>query len=156
VAATADPFTPLPTDFLPMSSRNAFSLIEVTMALGIIGFSILPLVKLMSLGFVTMQDANCDVRAAIIARQVIAEAQRSPFDGLQSTGPIWMDYEGNALKQSESANAVFEVYLKVNDASGTGNPLGSPNLAKIRVTITGAALGNRPRMFNALVANMGD
>jgi len=140
-----------------MSSRNAFSLIEVTMALGIIGFSILPLVKLMSVGFVTMQDANSDVRAAIIARQVIAEAQRTPYGQLTDSGPIAMDYEGNPVAAGKAADAVFEVYLRVNPGSGgVVELLDSPNVSRLQVIVGGAALGNRPRVFNAVLANTGD
>jgi len=134
--------------------RVGFSLVEVCLAIGIIGTAFIPLLALLSAGFSTMKDSNVDVKASLIAQKLLAAAQMVPFSKLSKLEekPKYLDYDGNEV---EKDRAVFEASVT---SSGT-NLLGSSNLLRVTVTLTGPAVENRPRIFSSTVAkidNLGD
>lgn len=139
---------PLPIQKPRCPRQKAFSLVEVTLAMGIIGVAFIPLLGLLSVGFTTMKDSNLDVRAALIAQRMLAAAQMVPFGTLSSTNK-YLDYDGKDVQASE---AVFTAVLQPS----TNNVLGSTNLKNVTVTLTGSALENRPRVFASTVVNLGD
>lgn len=133
---------------ITVQRRNAFSLVEVVLALGIVGVAFVPLLGLLSVGFSTMKESNVDVKAALIAQRLIAAAQMVPYDQLDSQTQ-YLDYEGKEVPQAES---VFTAQI----IPSTQSVLGSPNLKKVTVTLTGPAVQNDPRVFSSTVANLGD
>ncbi len=130
------------------SPRGAFSLVEVVLALGIIGAAFIPLLGLLSVGFLTMKESNLDVKSALIAQKFLAGAQLVPYAELGDT-THYLDYDGNEVPETDSAYTVQLV-------SSPDNLLGSASLKKVTLTLTGPAVEHRPRVYSSTVANLGD
>lgn len=128
---------------------RAFSLVEVTLALGVIGAAFIPLIGLLSVGLSALRESQVDVKTALIAQRLLAEAQLVPFDQLGGVTE-YLDIEGNKVAQG---NSVFTAVLTVQNAAGA---LGSTNLKQITITLNGTAVGERPRVFASTAANLGD
>ncbi|XHR30931.1 MAG: Verru_Chthon cassette protein B [Chthoniobacteraceae bacterium] len=60
----------------------AFSLVEVTMSLGLVAFALLPVMGLMPVGFNVMRDAIDSTVHARITQQIHSEALLTPFSKL--------------------------------------------------------------------------
>lgn len=127
-----------------------FSLVEVAIALGIIGFTILPMVAMLGSGFQTVQQSNSEMRSALIAQKIMGAAQMVPFENLSDTN-YQFDLEGVEVP---AQLAVFEVSLRVTKNTA-GDIISSPNLAKLSVTVTGKALNNQQRGYSGMAANQG-
>jgi len=63
-------------------SNQAFSLIEVTLALGIVAFALLPLVALLPVGLDSQRDAIESTTNAQILQTITGDLQRTEFDQL--------------------------------------------------------------------------
>ncbi len=133
---------------VPSRLRQGFSLVEVTLALGVVGAAFIPLLALLSVGFATLKESNADVKAALIAQRVLASAQMAPFDAL-SGATLYLDFEGREVASRE---AVIQARLNVSAT----NFLNSTNLRRVSVTLNGTAFQNQARVFSATVANLGD
>ena len=57
--------------------REAFSLIEVVVAVGIVAVAIIPLIGLLSVGADTQREANLESRAVLVAESILANLKRS-------------------------------------------------------------------------------
>lgn len=130
---------------------GAFTLVEVALALGIISAAIIPLLGLMSVGFASMRETTADVRSSIIAQKVLASAQMVPFAELD--GKTWLlDSEG---REVNSPQEIFTATLMV-EKSPAGDVIDSANLARVSVTIEGAGVQGRKRVYSTTVARLGD
>jgi len=127
---------------------GGFTLVEVCLALGIIGAAFIPLLGLLSVGFSTMKESNLDVKTSLIAQKILAAAQMVPY-GTLSASTKYLDFDGNEVA---AANSVFQAQV----AAAPDNLLGSANLKTVTVTLTGSGVQGRPRVFAASVANIGD
>jgi len=131
--------------------RRAFSLVEVVLALGVITAVFIPLLGMLSVGFSTMTESNVDVKSALIAQKVLAAAQMVPYGDLRAA-TLYLGHDGNEVPQQES---VFTVTVQPDNAPAS-NPLQSPSLTTMRVTISGPGVNNNPRIFASTIANLGD
>ena len=129
--------------------RNAFSLVEVVLALGVIVAVFIPLLGLLSGGLAMMKESNVDVKTSLIAQKFLAAAQMVPYAKL-APSQKFLDYDGNEVSE---ANSVFTVNIV---PAPTVNLLGSSNLTRVTVTFLGPGVENRPRIFASSVANLGD
>ena len=139
------------TPVLKSRNRRAFSLVEVVLALGLISAVFIPLLGMLSIGFSALKESNVDVKASLIAQKVLASAQLVPYGDLQGATK-YLNYDGNEVSQAES---VFTVTIAPDNAP-TSNPLQSPSLTTMRVTVSGPAVNNRERIFASTIANLGD
>jgi len=79
---------PLPPVTPPRHHRsNAFTLIEVVIALGIATFAMLPILALMPVGLQTLQNSSNDTVTAGIAQQIRGELQQVSFNPQTSGTP---------------------------------------------------------------------
>jgi len=90
-------------------NRTAFSLIEVTIALGIVAFAMVPIIGLVSTGMKSLRDSMDETVRAEIVRKVSGEALRVPYakllDEFQNK-TFYFDDEG--IQQSSSnASTIF-------------------------------------------------
>ena len=77
----AVPHPPIPAGTKPSSgARGGFTLVEVTIAIGIVAFSMLAVLALLPVGMQTLQDANSDTAMAALAQQIRGELQQSSFN----------------------------------------------------------------------------
>jgi len=128
---------------------RGFSLVEVALALGVIGAAFVPLTGLLSVGLSALRESQVDVKASLIAQRLLADAQLVPFGDLSGVTE-YLDIEGNKVAPEE---AVFEAKLTTQNAAGV---LVSTNLKQIVVTLNGTAVGGAPRVFASTAANLGD
>jgi|GEM_PF-1692733 uncharacterized protein (TIGR02598 family) len=139
-----------PRIFRP-GNRRAFSLVEVVLALGIIGFAFIPTMGFISQGFSTLRDSNVDVKTALIAQKCMAEAQLTSYTNLVNTNK-YFDMEGRVLTNSSAA--IFKAEVKYELPTNT--IVESTNFKKVTVTLTGSGVENRARVFSSTVANLGN
>ena len=117
-------------------SRRGFSLIEVTVALGILSFAMVGIIGLMPVGLGTMRDAIDESTTSLIARRLIGEYQQNAISAITGgTFPVrWFDVEGQEVP---TESAVYQ--------AATTPTADSPNLARVVIVVTkkNAATGGR-------------
>ncbi|HSI86771.1 MAG TPA: Verru_Chthon cassette protein B [Candidatus Methylacidiphilales bacterium] len=103
------------------TARAAFSLVEVTLAIGIISVSALAVVALLPLGLSTMRQAMDHTVEAQIATQLGSEATLTPFSALATKydgKTTYYDAEG----RRESALTSRTRYWAVTSLTNAGYP----------------------------------
>src|SRR3989338_4217733 len=63
-----------------IQSSHAFSMIEISMALAIIGFAMISVLGLLSIGLQATQDASDDHKASLLIQAIIADRQSTSYD----------------------------------------------------------------------------
>ncbi len=85
-----NPSVPLPTA-LPVSRRashlRAFSLIEVTLALGVVSFGLMSVLALLPSGLKTVRESANEIALSSIARSVRAELNQASFSDVSTVLP---------------------------------------------------------------------
>ena len=94
--------------FIPArkSFRQAFSLVEITLAMGIVTCSMLVVIGLLPVGLQTMQDSAVQYGLASISQQISSELQGMPFTASESNS----GYAITAL--NDSGNSRVEYYTR--------------------------------------------
>ena len=118
-------------------ASGAFSLIEVTIALGILAFALVGIMGLMPVGLRTMGDAIDDNSSSLIARRLVGEARQSSLDALitNTFTTRYFDFEGQEVA---SASSPLSVYMANTTVSAQ-----SSNLALVSITVSKNNSGNR-------------
>ena len=121
-----------------------FSLVEVTLALGIVSFSVLTLVGMIPLGLTTFHKAAAASVGSQIVQQVVTDVQQTDFDKLTSgTSTVnqlalrYFDDQGNELKNATDPGVVYNVNVVANTSVVlTGGDATAPaNLACLAIEI---------------------
>jgi uncharacterized protein (TIGR02598 family) len=121
------------------SSRQAFSLVEVTIAMGIASFAVIGVMSLVPSGLTTLR-ASVDASAASrILRTVASEArQANNFDGLASTTNFFDD-NGLKLDVANRTQSIYSAEMRVlPSALVPGASSGNANLKAISVRVVRA------------------
>lgn len=110
---------------MKVSPHSAFSLVEVTLSLGVISFALLSLLGLFAVGFGGMEESMGRSAKAEIAGKLIADAQLSRFDELP---PVYDDryFYFDELGNPQGAEAIFTAHTKLTPPSSL---IGSPEMA---------------------------
>ena len=101
--------------FKPMKNKNAFSLVEVTLALGIISFGLVAVMGLMPVGLTTMRQAMDASIEEQIVQKIAGEVLLTPFSQLSDSiigKSYYFDDQGIAVATANNARfwvAVQEV-----------------------------------------------
>lgn len=117
-------------------SRSGHSLVEVTLALGIISSGLLTLIPLMTIGMEQTRQAQDNRMAAQIAQSFVEEARQ----GVLNAGTYYLDNQGESCS---NAQAVYRVVAK-NSVTSSGAmllnlqiiPVGSPQSALSYAALT--------------------
>jgi uncharacterized protein (TIGR02598 family) len=123
---------------------RAFTLVEVTLALGVASFALVVLFGLLPVGLTMSRGAVDSVVGAQIAQRVINDALQTDFDTLVDGGAAtlfrkdvrYFGDQGNELPGPDGA--IYHVNTRV--AVSTGIPMGSaqslnPNVATVTVQV---------------------
>lgn len=105
------------------NGRSAFTLVEVTLAIGIVAVAILSMTALMPVGLRTMKESADSAVTAQILNKVASTVQTTPFkdlDDLIRNGPLLFDRAGCDVYDVEKA--FFSVTLTTNATSFPGAP----------------------------------
>lgn len=134
-----------------------FSLVEVTLALGIVGFAFLALFGMLPIGLKTFEGAVDSTVESQIAQSVITTAHQSKFSELPSMHgqQQYFDEQGKSGQNIGAANYVYRTRVTVS--SQTSIPVSNPNhkLATVLVAIEKISGPNQQRNFSALIADNG-
>jgi len=106
---------------LPLSSRSAFSLVEVALAVGIVSFAMLGVMGTLSVGLQSVRDSINETAKANIAGHLRGELQHIPFDDEADnnisdlTGKEYFYSRDGLLTTSTDARAYYKAVFKVSD-----------------------------------------
>ncbi len=139
-----------------LRSARAFSLVEITVAIGIVAFAFMGILGLIPVGLNTYRKTIDLSVGSNIAQKVIREAQQTDFSTLvgantaafqQSATPRYFDEQGTELTTATDGNAkaIYQVNTCINPSTpiiGT-NGTNNPNLATVTVQIA-----NNPANIN--------
>jgi uncharacterized protein (TIGR02598 family) len=121
------------------SSRRAFSLVEVVIALGVITFAFVPLLGMLPLGLDFSRQAIDTTVAAQIAQQLTTEAQQTDFSRLAELGaasvasPLYFDDQGN--KTADVPGAIYEAVFGVSTSTALPDNVSTQKLATVTICI---------------------
>jgi uncharacterized protein (TIGR02598 family) len=128
--------------------RSGFSLIEVTLALGVVSFCLVPLFALLPLGMNTSQNASQQAAATEVATAISADLQASPIIGGTSSrfgipvqsgsSTLFIAQDGSVVTGSRTAglSSKYRATLTISpDASDT-------TLLKVWIFVTWPALAD--------------
>ncbi|HEX4086015.1 MAG TPA: Verru_Chthon cassette protein B [Chthoniobacteraceae bacterium] len=103
-----------------------FTLIEVTVAIGLVSFGLLGLLGLLPVGLQTFRSAvDTSVRSQI-AQRVISDAMETDFDTLIGTTPADRYFDGQGLEVAQPLS-VYEAHVQITGS--TALPAGGSSLA---------------------------
>ena len=138
-----------------------FSLVEVTMAIGIVSFVFLTTLGLIPTGLKTFHSAIDTSVGSQIFQRVINETQQTDFDTLVGSVPAirYFDEQGNELAPSLAGKAIYHVNTRILPSSlltTTGTAASNTSLATITVQIAKNP-GNAPltQVSNLWTTNSG-
>lgn len=132
-----------------LHNRAAFSLVEVTLAIGIVSFAILSVLGTMSVGLSTVRDAKKDTTSAQIASQIGSGMSQTPFTNLATyatKGPYFFDDSGRKLDSVKSAT--YSATVKSVESAYPGAPSDVLTSSASKWLITVSSL--RPGTTNAV------
>jgi uncharacterized protein (TIGR02598 family) len=137
----------------PAAGPRGFSMVEVTLALGIVAFCILPIVGLLGVGFTSNQASVRETAAATVATAISDDlratpltATASPYFGLQipasgataTISNLFVQDDGLMLSAPSSSHPTYLATVVVTPASS-----GSLSADVVRILITWPALANQ-------------
>ena len=133
------------------SGRSGFSLVEVTLALAMVTFSLLSLVSLVPMGLTTFHKAvNTSVSSQIVQR-VVTDFQQTDFSALNQQNPtLYFDDQANQLPSTGGPppGTIYFVNVVVNTPTVVPGGTSSANLASVIIEIVNNP-GNVPLTYDA-------
>lgn len=137
-----------------IARQGAFSLVEITLAMGIVTFSMMVIVGLLPVGLQSMQDSSVQYGMASIRQQISSELQEMPFiasdsnpgysiTALSDSGNARIDYfTRDGVKTTATATGMntypyYAATYSTNDPAIPGATSSYPsNLQMVKVTIS--------------------
>jgi uncharacterized protein (TIGR02598 family) len=121
--------------------RAGFSLVEVTLALGVVGFAFVPILGLLPVGLTAFHQSMGMSISTQIAQRVLGEAQQTDFTTLTSGAAIasrYFDEEGSEIKDSSSTKWIYvaNTVVKIPPSDQAGG-LACTNLVNVLVQVVG-------------------
>lgn len=122
-------------------ATSGFSLVEVTMALGIAGFAMVSLIGLLPVSYTSFHTSARSVTSTQLAQRIFADMQQADFASLVPT-TSFHDVRGVEVAASDSKK-VFDVNVKIlsdvklpaSASVASGSLLGNAHLKQIVVEI---------------------
>ena len=132
---------------LPLSSsRSAFSLVEVALAVGIVSFAMLGVLGTLSVGLQSVRDSITETAKANIAGHLRGELQRIPFSPVQDStynidtlaGQTYFYSRDGLLTDGSDPRAYYKAVFEVTGAGvvSASNPASFQPESARNVTVT--------------------
>ena len=125
---------------IPRRKAGAFSLVEVTLALGIVAFAVIPILGLLPVGLDSFSSSMDRSIKSQISQRIITDLQQTDFDtltqsqtGARQLAPRYFDNEGNELGSSVGAIYWVNVVVATDTPLPSGNPLDTLATVAIQV-----------------------
>lgn len=123
----------------PPAGSSGFTLVEVTMAIGIVAFAFVSLMGLLSAGQVVSRSSVSNATCAHILSQISSEIQQLDSTALfQSANPVLLErsYDDQAMQvDSSDKEKVYDVRVVTSQTDGVAQPLEGKKLAVVTVQI---------------------
>jgi len=144
-----------------LSIRSGFSLIEVTIAIGIVGFAVLALVGTLGVGSRTLGSAVSYSMQAQITQNVMGSLKLSDFSVLTNTSPngwnganLYFDERG--VSTTNSSLAIYTATVNITTPiTISGAASGNTNLARATLSIVKNNNTNNTYTVATYIANNG-
>lgn len=139
--------------------RQGFSLVEVTISLGLVTFAAMSVMALLPTGLSVMRSAMDQTIEAQIVRTIAGQAVVSNYDNLTAASPLYFDDEGMPVRNA--GDAVYTVTLGLANPDFPGvNGLSdmTRSLTRLNIGITeqrGGPDSRRTSVHSIKVANHG-
>ena len=135
---------------------RGFSLIEVTIALGVFAFAMIPIIGLVSSGMKSLRGSMDDGVRGEIVRKVVGEAGRVPYTNLSTAFNnrlFYFDDEG-VQQASSNAQTIFVASNSVYAATPPSLITSDTNSAQLlKVTVRHFAETNNKTVYSQLILN---
>lgn len=120
--------------FRPRS--GAFSLVEVTLAIGIVSFAFVAMFGMLPVGLSVSRQAMDTTIESQIVQQLKTQALQTDFSqlgGLDDSGPFYFDNQG---KSTTEASALYKAgYLPVSTATKLPAGVNTTRLARVTISV---------------------
>lgn len=126
---------------------RGFSLVEVTLALGIVAFALVPLLALVPIGLTAAQATIRETAQSHILRQISGDLGMMPFDEIDSYIAAKHQFDSDGRLTDKSTEIIYEAKLERKNATFPGSadiPNVSTHLQQVIVTIGIAANPKAP------------
>ncbi len=135
----------------PKRVEHAFSLVEVTLALGVVAVSLLSLLGLLPAGLGVLRESMDQTVYTQIVQRVASEVSVTDFDSLANT-TFSFDEQGQLVKGQGTANARYSVQIQGSDPSLPGLTR-DEDIKKLQSHLKRVRIGiSRSNVLNAPVA----
>lgn len=137
------------------SATRAFSLVEVTLALGIVGFGMVSVMGLLPVGLTTFRDAMDRSVSAQIVQAVLNEYQLVDFTNLP-TAPVTTYYSEEGRTSDEGGVSVTESTAKYRvevsfEAAELPGGVTNPDMRRARVSIMDQPSGRELKKYSSMM-----
>jgi uncharacterized protein (TIGR02598 family) len=135
----------IPASQGPARLSRGFSLIEVTIALGVVSFALIALFGLLPTGLTTFRSSIDRSIASQIAQNIISQARQTEFSSLSTLATPAGSPKKFTEDGDETTDATKTIYVaKVEVATSVTFPSSAPNtsMAKIRVRVVNSPSGS--------------
>jgi uncharacterized protein (TIGR02598 family) len=145
----------IPASQGPARLSHGFSLIEVTLALGIFAFAMIPIIGLVSSGMKSLRGSMDDAVRGEIVRKVVAEAGRVPYTNLSSFDGTNFYFDDEGVQQASSnAQTIFVASNSVYAATPPSLITANTDIAQVlKVTVRHFADTNNKTVYSQLILN---
>lgn len=102
----------------PQSSARAFSLVEVVIALGLVGFALIAVLAFFPVGLSSSRSSAGETRAAQLARAIFGtiDSQCATFSSISCYGLSTLDLTSlNTMSETTSSHTLYASYPSPND-----------------------------------------
>jgi uncharacterized protein (TIGR02598 family) len=143
---------------------KAFSLIEVMLAMGVVGFAFVALFGMLPVGLKQFSGAVSDLVTTQIAQEVLATSRQANFTQI-AEGTTYYDEQGKLLAPQDPASSAYSAAVTVSYFEQVSMPLLNTSAASankntavaaiVKVIITKVSSPQSPRTATAVIANNG-
>jgi len=152
-------------------ARRGFSLVEVTMAVGLVSFAVITVIGLMPVGLAALHRAIDTTEEAQIVRQIGAQAVLTPYSTLATSfsgTTFYYDQDGELLGSSTAATpmaspaatrywAITQVVTPVYPGSTSASALtGSMYTVNVQLMSGASSVATSTNFYNIEVPNSGN
>jgi uncharacterized protein (TIGR02598 family) len=133
-------------------TAHAFSLVEVTLALGIVSVSLLSLLGLLPAGLGVLRESMDQTVHAQIVQRIAAGVASSDFDAIENE-TLAFDQEGQLLANTKDSATLYSVTIQESAPSLPGLSdveQMQDHLKRIRIGISRANIPNAPVVWYAI------
>ena len=135
--------------------RQAFSLVEVALALGVAVFAAIGLLGLLQSGLSNYREAMNSSISSAIGQQVVSDSMLAEFDKLAASPPAtnFYDERGIPLPNNQASNAIYVSSAEI--LPGTISGIARTNVIGLQVTVTSPTQPLFKKTFVSYIARQG-